>query len=940
MGMERPAHALTRQRIGLNGEWELAFDHANKGLAEGWPGHGWPAAQADRVSLPALWDVTHPGFEGVGFYRRTFEAPAAWADKALVLKFEGVAYRAEAWVNGQYAGSHEGAYTPFSFDITQLARAGEVNSLVVRVAGLSRAWPVDGQVLEQAPASKQNWYFPLGGIWGEVSVEACPWVSIEALRVAPDLQREIAEVEIVVRNRRAEHRMVDVRLAVRGPDDALAAEAGSKVAAPPGVVQFAYRVALPRPWPWHYDTPQRYRLQAEVQEGPEAADRDETYFGMRDFTVQGGQFMLNGAPVYVRGILLQPHYPVGLIMPPDPEMMRREIVLMKQAGFNMIRTHLRPPPPGFLNLADEMGMLVYEESSLAWIRESPRMLDHCKREVQAMIERDFNHPSVVIWGIFNENPPAAERFGEPLLRQARGLDATRVVVDNSGGALAIDQNFGWIDRAHVVANRDTVHQEMHDIHLYLGDYLPGPLYEWLRTVGSGAPSDTMAHQDFGTPQVFAEFDRELRGYPGKIFVSELGCGGMMDLDAALAGFGTATDLRDAREFAAFRDSLHEGFAARGLEALFGTPAGLAQAAQQQQAAGVTSQLEALLCNPRISGYVLTQLNDLAWEFHGGILDAWRNPKPAYQASQRLNQPHVVVLRADSLAARAGDELRICLTLVSSLPLPAGARVTASVRTATGEDLVLGQQAAPSPAGVHPLPTLALPMAETGRYHVVARLETGGEAIAEASQTLLGVAAVNWRDVPAVLAWRGTKPPVAGQIGESGPIGQGGLLVAPQPASLLEDDWDALLEAVKGGQTAVIGPLHSRDDLALRRLNRYGLNLHLHFGIGSWMGCYHWQPRSALFEGLPAGGLAERSYVDVLPWYAMSEIGGQVLAGSLRNTQSNLQAPAMVWYSDIEAVPLGAGRVIFCQYRIFDRAHNDPIAGRMLANLLQWAAAGA
>ena len=109
----------------------------------------------------------------------------------------------------------------------------------------------------------------------------------------------------------------------------------------------------------------------ELGEGGEAIDRRVTAFGMRDFAVRDGQFFLNDEPIYLRGVLLQPNYPVGLVAPPTREMMEREITVMKDAGFNMIRAHLRPAPPGYLDLADEMGMLVYAESSLAWIRESP-----------------------------------------------------------------------------------------------------------------------------------------------------------------------------------------------------------------------------------------------------------------------------------------------------------------------------------------------------------------------------------------------------------------------------------------------------------------------------------------------------------------------------------------------------------------------------------------
>ena len=157
------------ETISLAGAWQLAFDPAETGLAAGWHTGAWPEAQAETVHVPAPWDISHPQARGVGFYRRRFRLPAEWSDKVVRLHFGGASYRTEAWINGRFAGSHEGAYTPFHFDITELAQAGRENEIIVRVAGLSRAGPVDGQVLVQAPASKQSWYYEESGLWGEVS---------------------------------------------------------------------------------------------------------------------------------------------------------------------------------------------------------------------------------------------------------------------------------------------------------------------------------------------------------------------------------------------------------------------------------------------------------------------------------------------------------------------------------------------------------------------------------------------------------------------------------------------------------------------------------------------------------------------------------------------------------------------------------------------------
>ncbi|MEP7357953.1 MAG: sugar-binding domain-containing protein, partial [Anaerolineales bacterium] len=97
----------TRASLSLAGEWALAFDPAETGLARGWAAGHYPASQARPVQVPGIWDLTYPNQRGVGYYRRTFQLPADWSGKAVLLQFGGASYRTEAWLNGRFAGSHE-----------------------------------------------------------------------------------------------------------------------------------------------------------------------------------------------------------------------------------------------------------------------------------------------------------------------------------------------------------------------------------------------------------------------------------------------------------------------------------------------------------------------------------------------------------------------------------------------------------------------------------------------------------------------------------------------------------------------------------------------------------------------------------------------------------------------------------------------------------------
>jgi hypothetical protein len=589
-----------------------------------------------------------------------------------------------------------------------------------------------------------------------------------------------------------------------------------------------------------------------------------------------------------------------------------------------------------------MGMLIYAESSLAWIRNSPRIREHGQREVKDLIERDRNHASVVMWGIYNENPPAEAINGAELAQWARAFDPTRVIVENSGGSLAIDQDFGWTDRAYILPNRQVRREKILDLHTYLGALIPGKVYHWLQGLGTGAPSRILVEEDIGKAPVLEAYDREAREYTGKIFISELGCGGMADLDETVAGFGGREHLLDARELKAFRDSLHKGFAERRLDRVFGTVANLARQAQELQAAGNTQQIEALLTNPRISGYLVTQINDVSWEFHAGLLDLWRNPKPAYFAAQRVNRAHLLVLHPERETGVAGDEVPVQLTLINQVSLPDGVEIQVVLQAPDGREISRQAQPAPAKAGIHPLPSIRLPLGPQGAphpaaYSVKARLLDGSNLLAEAVDSVLALEPVDWERLPCrprVLGDGLDRTAIPFMLPETGETAHP-LVLAPQPGRLKRKEWADLFNTVEAGGTAVIGALRPEDESALAALDEAGRPLVIHPAIGSWMGCYHWIPPSGVFAGLPNGCLAGKPYIEVQPKYALSEQGGEILAGSFRNTQSRLEVPSMLWYSDIERVQHGRGSLLFCQYRAFTRLEH-PAAARLAYNLLNYA----
>jgi hypothetical protein len=167
-------------------------------------------------------------------------------------------------------------------------------------------------------------------------------------------------------------------------------------------------------------------------------------------------------------------------------------------------------------------------------------------------------------------------------------------------------------------------------------------------------------------------------------------------------------------------------------------------------------------------------------------------------------------------------------------------------------------------------------------------------------------------------------------------GNGQLALATHPGELDSNDWATFFARVEEGGTGLVGAMRPADDVAVRAFANRGFDVQFRKGLGNWLPCYHWIRDTPVFAGLPVNGLAGEVYAEVLPRYVLHELGGEVLAGTIRSTQTRREDPKMLWSSDVEILDYGRGKLIFCQYRVFDPECDDPVGLRLRDNLLQFA----
>ena len=351
--------------ISLNGKWAIIFDQDNQGGFEKWHLKHLFENQKEvaDIQVPSHWESMKKDYEGVVFYKKSFWVPKSWNVGVFSLHFEAVNYKTEVWVNDQAVGIHEGGFTPFSFQINQVLKAGELNSLIIRVVG-----PIlmtDQRIDEMGRMEVPQWRGAItGGIWQDVWIQRRGNTTIQDVFIQPNIDKSSITLDLKLFNHKYEKQTNNVSIIVNDKDGNSIISTSLEYDLSPGNNNLETNLKIPKQVFWSPTNPYLYSIDIIIQSKNNISDKWSHKFGMRKFTIENNQFYLNNKPFYLKATFFEGLYPVGLAYPDSKEMVKKEIQLAKDAGFNMIRPWRKPASKMWLDLADELGILTVGSISL------------------------------------------------------------------------------------------------------------------------------------------------------------------------------------------------------------------------------------------------------------------------------------------------------------------------------------------------------------------------------------------------------------------------------------------------------------------------------------------------------------------------------------------------------------------------------------------------
>ncbi|MCX7803729.1 MAG: hypothetical protein N3A38_00935 [Planctomycetota bacterium] len=663
----------------LNGIWQLARDPDDRGLEMGWQEDaGFPSEEARPVHVPGHILEAWPGYTGVAWYRCRFVSRLpAGPESRCYLRFGAVQYSCDVWLDGFHLGSHEGASSPFEFDVTECLRPGAGQSLIVRVFS-PRSFFKDGRY----PVA-----FDMGGIHQPVSLAEQPRVRLTDVFVRPDIRSGDTRLEVTVENNTGNAAVVSLTAAASERRSGLVVgTAADRVEAPPG--SSVHRMTLPAGTPhlWSPEDPFLYSVSVRADWMGWSDIFDVPRVGFRELRIGGdGCFELNGRRIYLKSAHSNVYDPVAILgTPRHMTWIGQDARLLKSAGFNMMRFICYSALPEQLAIADEIGLMIYNEHQGSWMMRDPARF---AADLPGVIRRDRNHPSLVIWGLLNEvggaqwEPSALYPTAKAFLPVLRDLDDTRLVMVSSGR---------W-DADFTSGCASNPGSRAWDV--YLGGENPmnprptGPL-PGVRPRGGGAyqdgGGDLHVYHLYPADWEFIRAMMNLGAETRPLFLSEAGSAGAFNAIGEKRKLDEAGAPADAFARTHWVDrmcaGIREAWERHRLGDVYPDPEEMLLDSQRIAARQRSLLFSMVRGNPKINGYSLTSILD-CWGYGEGVMDAFREFKPDHLDVLRRGWAGVRwCLFVEPSNVYSGQPVRVLAALANEDVLPPG-RYPARLRIA-------------------------------------------------------------------------------------------------------------------------------------------------------------------------------------------------------------------------------------------------------------------
>lgn len=663
----------------LDGQWNVVKDEADAGITGQWfLKSNYPEALSVKIPVPGnLWEALPYYADKYSWYSRSFRNPSGIAPgMKYYLRFDAVQYICKVWLNGCYLGEHEGGEVPFEFDVTGLLIEGD-NFMAVRVLNVSNS--------SQFPVA-----YTVGGILGHVSLAEQPPVRIVDVYAKPDIHSGDINLEITVENNTGSAVAVRLSTLFGVHEGSNPGTVTTRVKVPAGQSMAKVTVNVGVPHLWCPSDPFLYSVSVIAGWKNKKDEYRIHHVGFKDFRITKGNlytrpyFHLNNKRIYLKSTHSNAYDPRYLqATSRDYSILAKQFQNLKLCGYNMFRSISLALIPELIDLADEMGLMLWEEHAGSWFMSNPSKF---VPSISGVIKRDRNHPSIAIWGCMNENTPLIDTARAYLPTLRKELDDTRLVCLSSGrfdmnGKQASFSNPGSSTWDAYLGGEDPVAPVQS---FYVNDQFSLPPEQYI----SLTTGDIHTYSNWPVSWEYQSGFANIGANTKPVFLSEGGVGSLYDPiseRAMLIEAGVPQTIRSWEWAGPWATSFENAWTRYSLHETYPDIVGMFVDSQKSQAWQRSQQLSMVRGNPNIMGFSSTGFSD-TWGYPEGIMDNFGNMKAGLtQAMQEGWAPLKWCLAINPMSIYTNSTFKVKVELANEDFLAAGSYpATLDIRDTEGK----------------------------------------------------------------------------------------------------------------------------------------------------------------------------------------------------------------------------------------------------------------
>ena len=486
---------IPTSHLTLNGTWKFFWSSNIEGTPKTFYQTNFDDSDWDVIDVPSNWEMVGYGdkmfrnvnapfkakvplvskdYNPTGAYRKTFTLPEEWIGQQIFLRMEKIASASFVWINGHEIGYNEGAQEPAEFNITPYLKSGE-NQIAIHVVKFSDGFYLEGQD-----------YWRLAGIFDDILLYAAPNIRLFDWQIITDLDEKYTDSELYVhidlKNYQAKNGIVQVKGEVWYKDHRIKTFSSEKLSLNKNLSKrITLKQYFKKPLKWTAETPHLYQLKLQLYSDNILTDSVHSQFGFKETQIKNGTFLLNGLPIKVNAVNSHmQHATLGHVMKED--IIRKDFELIKQFNFNAIRTSHYPPVNKYLELANEYGIYIIDETgdeahATEWVSNDARFTEMYRERVQKLVLRDRNYPCILFWSAGNESG-LGFNISE-VVKEGKKLDPTRSWMYGENGPFLVAED--------IIGPRYPIPIEL-EIQQGLGldnDHRPSFMDEYISVAGNG-----------------------------------------------------------------------------------------------------------------------------------------------------------------------------------------------------------------------------------------------------------------------------------------------------------------------------------------------------------------------------------------------------------------------------------------------------------------------